>query len=537
MAEYYQSLKYCEKIIDNLNYEKNISYIEIYQLIALNYIQMFDLEKAKVFLKICESIDINNNKNKEILLLIQEEEKKNEENIKKYKSYPSYLNFMKTLYKMGIYMNKVEINFVSDNYRFCRAKKDIYRNEMLFTIPLKSLITLDTAKESQIGKYFTDKIKNKLYSSRHSLLTVFLLNEMDKGNQSKWKFYIDFLPSNYSSFPTFFSTKELEYLKGTQFLEILEKKKNNIKNDYDILIKEIPGLSKYNFSFFKKMREVVGSRVFGVNIRNHSNTIIVPFADLLNHKRPTKTYWNYNNIKEIFYIKSIHSIAMGDEVFDSYGIKSNSIFLLNYGFTVENNTENTIYIKIPLNETYPYLKQKMSFLNYTKKNKFFQLKLNLKEVNAEQFFSFLRLLLYNESDFINIKTKKPTSIENEKEVLKKIKEIMAYYINKYPTNLEDDINYLKKYKNMMDFNEYNCYVIRKSEKEILYFYFNMAKDILQLFNIDNKSYMSQLYKKMNTSRYDYAYDNDSFYKKLFKYKEYLLPLFPSLIEKKEIYHK
>ena len=58
---------------------------------------------------------------------------------------------------------------------------------------------------------------------------------------------------------------------------------------------------------------------------------------------------------------------------------------------------------------------------------------------------------------------------------------MANYINKYPTNLEYDINYLKKYKNMMDFNEYNCYVIRKSEKEILYFYFNMAEDILQLF--------------------------------------------------------
>ena len=34
MAENYQSLEYCEKIISILNYEKNISYIEIYQLIA-----------------------------------------------------------------------------------------------------------------------------------------------------------------------------------------------------------------------------------------------------------------------------------------------------------------------------------------------------------------------------------------------------------------------------------------------------------------------------------------------------------------------
>ena len=483
IAEYCESLKYCEKIIKILNYDKNISYIEIYQFTALNYIQMFDLEKAKEFLKICESIDVNDDKNKKILSLIQREEKKNEENIKKYKSYPNYLNFMKTLYKMGVYINKVEINYVSDNYRFCRAKEDIYKNDMIFKISLKSLITLNTAKKSEIGRYFTKKIINKLYSSVLSLLTVFLLNEMDKGNQSKWKFYIYFLPSNYSSFPTFYSRKELEYLNGTQFLEEIEERKNNIRNDYDILIKEIPGLSKYNYSFFKKMREVVGSRIFRCDIRYHTNIVMVPFADLINHKRLGKVYWDYNNKNKIFYIKSIDNIPIGDEVFDTYGIKSNSILFLKYGFTIENNTENTFNIKISLNETYPYLKQKMSFLKYTKQNKIFQLKLDFGEENGKQFFSFLRLLLYNGSDLINIGTKMPISIENEKEVLKKIKEIMAYYINKYPTNLEDDINYLKKYKNMMDFNEYNCYVIRKSEKEILYFYFNITTHIIHVFEL------------------------------------------------------
>ena len=37
---------------------------------------------------------------------------------------------------------------------------------------------------------------------------------------------------------------------------------------------------------------------------------------------------------------------------------------------------------------------------------------------------------------------------------------------------------------------------------------------------------------MNTFSYDNAFDNDLLYKKLFKYKDYLLPLFPLLNEKK-----
>ncbi len=69
---------------------------------------------------------------------------------------------------------------------------------------------------------------------------------------------------------------------------MVEKRKNEIKYDYDILIKKFQGFSKYDFNLFKKTKEVVGSRIFGVQINHRSNTIFVPFADLLNHKRPVK---------------------------------------------------------------------------------------------------------------------------------------------------------------------------------------------------------------------------------------------------------
>jgi len=69
---------------------------------------MFDLEKAR---EVLGNIKCENKYNKELQLLIEQEEKKNQKNMKKYKQYPFYLNFMKNLYKNGLFLNKMEIIF------------------------------------------------------------------------------------------------------------------------------------------------------------------------------------------------------------------------------------------------------------------------------------------------------------------------------------------------------------------------------------------------------------------------------------------
>ena len=60
---------------------------------------------------------------------------------------------------------------------------------------------------------------------------------------------------------------------------------------------------------------------------------------------------------------------------------------------------------------------------------------------------------------------------------------MNGYLSKYPTTLDYDIKYFEKNKNKMEFNEYNCYVIRIGEKKILNYYLNMAIDILSSIEI------------------------------------------------------
>ena len=532
LSEYYKSLKDCEQCI-SLS-PKDVNNLELYQLQVLNYINMFDLDSAKFIFKECQTLSKDNPKNAEILSLIHEEENKYNNNTKKYPQYSIYIKFMQNFYKLGLYLNKVEIGFNSDCNRFCKATDDIYDKDILIRVPLDALMTLDLARNTHMGKFFTPQLEKKLNSPHHSLLSTFMLNELDKGINSKWKYYFDFLPVSYNNFPTFYGEKELSLLKGTQFLELIKKKKREMKEDYDLLTNIIPGYSKYDFNLFKKMREVISSRVFGVTIKGKKNDIIAPYADMLNHKRPRQTHWNFDDASNSFVIKGVSNVKKGQEVFDSYGIKCNSRFLLNYGFTVENNEDNEFKIILSMNESSPLFKEKITFLggkNYTKK---FSLVINNAESKITPFFSFLRFIFYNKSNFKDVNTSKPISVENEIILFNKIKELMKNYLSKYPTTLDYDIDYLNKNRKKLDFNEYNCYIIRIGEKKILNYYLNMANDILQLLNM-NKSDIKKLFKNMadkienQNSINNINENNIKLINNLSKYKTYLSHILPLLI--------
>ena len=536
-SEYYKSLKDCEECINLSSNEINNDYniIEVYQLAVLNHIKMFDLESAKEKLKKCQKLEKDSEKNNELYHLIEEEEKKIEENSKKNGQYPTYIKFMKSFYNLGLYLNKIEISFNSDCDRFCRAVEDIYEKDILIRVPLDALMTLDEARKSKLGRYFTPQLEKKLNSPHHSLLSTFMLTEIDKGMQSKWKYYFDFLPASYNNFPIFYGEKEYDFLKGTQFLELLQKKKKEMKEDYDLLTHVIPGYSKYDYNLFKKMREVISSRVFGVTIKGKKNDIIAPYADMLNHKRPRQTHWNFDDACNSFVIKGVMNVKKGEEVFDSYGIKCNSRFLLNYGFTVENNEDNEFKIILVLNESSPFFKEKMAFLGKKNITKKFSLVLNQSDNKINQFFSFLRFLLYNKPNFKDVDTNKPISVQSEIILFTKIKEIMILYLSKYPTSLEYDIQFFANNKNNMGFNEYNCYVIRIGEKKILNYYLNMANDILQLLNMD-KTDIEILFNNIiiscgNENNISINDKNKIFINNLLKYKNYLSFILPLLIMK------
>ena len=77
--------------------------------------------------------------------------------------------------------------------------------------------------------------------------------------------------------------------------------------------------------------------MFGVHIDGVKTDILAPFADMLNHRLPKQSSWNYVPQEEGFVIESLVEVESGMELFDSYGRKCNTRYLLNYEFIIPNN--------------------------------------------------------------------------------------------------------------------------------------------------------------------------------------------------------
>ena len=490
IKEYYLALKNSQEAT-NLNPEN----LESHQISTKCYILMFDFENAEKSLKKCFSLDSKSKTNTKLKNILSNKTKEINENKKKNKHYEDYIFFMKYLYSQGLFLNKITINFNNESNRCVISTEEIKEKEILLRIPLNALITLDDAQNSDIGKYFDSNLKKMLNGPNHSLLSSFILYEMEKKTNSKWLFYFNFLPSNYNNFPIFFSESELKHLKGTQFLTIVQNKKKEMKEDYDLLCSKIPYYSNYKYLDFCKVREIVSSRIFGVIIHGKKNDIIAPYADMLNHKRPRETHWTYDDKLDSFVVSAISDIKQSNEVFDSYGRKCNSRFLLNYGFTIENNEDNEYKINLELDESCPlFTEKKRDFIILNPKK--FVLSKNLNEKNVLNFFAFMRYLVYEKNDFKFVNFNNFISIDNERNVMLKLKNIIINELKNYSTTLEDDQKYLEQNKKKISFNEYNCYIIRIGEKNLLNFYLTLANLCLDLFNKEK----NEIYNIINSQK-------------------------------------
>lgn len=157
-----------------------------------------------------------------------------------------------------------------------------------------------------------------------------------------------------------------------------------------------------------------------------------------------------------------------------------------YGFLIENNRKNTVYVKLSLNkDKMCSAKAKLigcSESSYIKTFKYFEeFKENYQK--NQKFLGYLRFIEYTGD--LNLigstymtpavvsastcvskhrKLKLPAfSVENEKAMLRKLREIAKACLKKYPQTYEEDMELLKK---ELTFNERNCIIYRSGEKRI-----------------------------------------------------------------------
>ena len=472
-----------------------------YYIASLSYLEMYDIEKAEKYSK---------EKNQKLMSLIEKRKKEIKTKTKQFKSYPLFIKFLKELYRYDAFFPKLEIHFYTNDYRGVVAKSKISKDEIIMTIPKDCLISLETALETSIGKEIGKFMYNELTSPKHCLLTSFLLSEE---KNPKWKFYFDLLPNDFSNFPIFYSQKELDYLKGSPFINQIYDKKIDMKMDYEKICKFIPSFSQFSYKKFCEARMMISSRIFGIQIGEKKTDVLAPFADLLNHKRPRQTQWYYDNILQSFVIQALEDIEQGNEIFDSYGKKTNARFLLNYGFALEDNDCNEVSLTVVFNDSYPMFKVKKNFFqSEIEFIKTFILNDNIYESQLFELLSFLRFMLFegdinilynamigNENlkyDEVNLTFYyiSPISKELEIKVLKHLCLLCLKALRNYPTSFDEDKVNLKK--KGISFNQRNCILLLMSEKSVLSYYIYFCEYCLSIFNMKNE------YEIISNFKYD-----------------------------------
>ena len=182
----------------------------------------------------------------------------------------------------------------------------------------------------------------ELDAPKHIFLMIYLLwDRKMRGSSSFFAPYYDILPKSCRNMPVFWSKDELALLEGSHLLVQVADRAAAVKEDYEAILSVAPELLTQVATpdEFLWARMIVCSRNFGLLINGRRTSALVPYADMLNHRRPRETKWTFCEDTQCFTITTLRGIDGGEQVYDSYGQKCNHRFLLNYGFCVERNIE------------------------------------------------------------------------------------------------------------------------------------------------------------------------------------------------------
>ena len=494
---YYSSLVNAYKIIKNDS--KNF---QGHYLIILNYLKLFEIEKCEKYFN-QNKIYLNENEINNLQSLINSTKKEIENNCLKYNYYNDYINFIKEIYKNNVYFPKIEIKFYSNENRFIVAKENIKESEIILTIPKNIIITFETAKNYYLkNKKLLDLIK-EFKHPKHTLISLFILENL---NNEKYKFYFDFMPKNFNIFPIFYKKEELEYLKGSNFYEEILNKKNDLIFDYE-KIKKIN--ININFDKFCEIHMLISSRIFGIEVENKNTDAMIPFGDLFNHSSERNTQWYFDDNLNCFVVEAIKNIEKNEEIFDSYGNKSNSRFLLNYGFLLENNEKfNELKLEIDFDKNIiSNYDDKLNILNKVPNKKgFYNFILKFDLSNLNDLLSFIRIMFYeNEMNLFYLLLEKGRKINKnyfpfvdknlEIKILKYLLNLLKEKLNSYKIIINEKNNIL----NENNYNMKNIFNIIPNEQNIIKQYIFFCEYCLELYEMDEmelmKKYVEDFYEK------------------------------------------
>ena len=445
-----------------------------------------------------------------VALRIEEEERSADHpDMEDYRAMVSWLR------EGGAEFPLLYIKRYSETYRGVHARRAIPETTQILKIPRKFLITVEHGKDCPIGRLMEAKGAD-LTARKHCYLSVFGLWDMKTNANSYFQPYYKVLPRSYENMPIFWSDEELAELQGSYLATQALERRENIDADYQEILRTAEEFADIaTLEEFKWARMMVASRNFGVTIGSQKTDALVPYADMLNHKRPRETRWTFDNAQESFTITSVGDIGIGAEVMDSYGKKCNSRFLLNYGFAVEDNRDpdghnhNEVRFLLELERTDPLFSQKIAVSGGDSAWSA-RVSMQHSDANSKECWSYLRFICaagveimslpdVSEDDGVDLQTQpiEPLSCATEKKVLRLLRAKSEELLGTYATTLAEDVVALQGDRYAPFSNARNAVVLRKGEKEVLHFLIDLADTALPLLDLSWKDAKRLINKSYN----------------------------------------
>ncbi|KAL0318184.1 UNVERIFIED_CONTAM: Ribulose-1,5 bisphosphate carboxylase/oxygenase large subunit N-methyltransferase, chloroplastic [Sesamum calycinum] len=294
------------------------------------------------------------------------------------------------------------------------ATRNIGRNEVVLEVPKRFWINQDAAAASEIGSICSGL---KPFIS----VALFLLSEKFKGEESKWKYYIDVLPE---------STNSTIYWSEEELLEIQDQ------GHFPVFVIKILSLSPsptwYSLEYLLLLSINHSAKV---TTEDHAHEVRGP-AGLFS--------WDY-----LFQLRSPLSLKAGEQVFIQYDIKkSNADMALDYGFIESNSDRDAFTLTLEISESDEFFADKLDIAesNGFGETAYFDIKYGQPLPTA--MLPYLRLVALGGSDAFLLESifrnsiwgflELPISRANEELICKVVRSACKSALSGYHTTIEED---------------------------------------------------------------------------------------------------
>ncbi len=409
-------------------------------------------------------------------------------------SYNVDVNIMREwLLNNGASLGNTKIEYYDVDYRGMCVDKHIKVGENIMKIPIKCIMSLEESKTRGINKQLLSM--GATYNSPHTYLALDLL-DAKYDPESTYKYCIACLPKYFNNVPINFNKKKLQNLEGSFALVKIAQKIQFLKAEYQAICALMSNF-KYTYEDFVWARTCIITRVYAVDrIINKvpvKDTVLVPFADMANHVMVPNTHWFFDQSYDSFVVNAAKYLHAGDNLFESYGKKNNYRYFVNYGFTVENNTEeevaivlNPILQSIIAEKTYFDNPHILNFINSS--HEIFQIGYNK---NSDQFKLMMKCAERKCAELLSLSPGQKPAPEY---IYDFVAGFMRRTLDRFDTSLEEDVQMLKSYD--MGFDVRNCLIQRMGEKKLLQHYIGYFGDLALLEKISDQKDKKKFIKKM-----------------------------------------